>query len=217
MKTIPVCEIFESIQGEGRFAGVSAVFLRTAGCNLDCSWCDSTYSLTREDADDLTVEEIASRVVASKARHLVITGGEPLLHQEALMRLAAAVDDIEIEIETNGTIEPRIEGAFYSVSPKLASAQPDGPSAIRAEVLKAFLTVDSIFKFVVSTEEDWQQMLDVVEAVGIPARSVYVMPQGTSDEQIRSSAIVLMPQIIAHGFNFSPRLQVWLWGDERGR
>jgi len=215
--TIPVCEMFESIQGEGRFAGRHAFFVRTAGCNLDCTWCDTPYSLRAEDGEPQAVERVAEIVAASRARHLVVTGGEPLLHRQAIGALADALPKLAIEFETNGTIAPTIERAYYSVSPKPSSAGNDPERAVRMDVLREFLAYDAVFKFVVGDDNDWRDMMDAIERAGIPSERVWVMPRGRQDAELRATALSLMPRILDHKFNLSPRLHVWLWGDERGK
>ena len=101
-----VSEVFRSIQGEGKNQGRPCTFIRLAGCNLRCSWCDTGYA--REGGSEMTAAEIFSRVVELQGR-LCITGGEPLLQDEELLPLLARLSGhgFAIEIETNGTIDFR--------------------------------------------------------------------------------------------------------------
>lgn len=93
-------EIFYSIQGEGHFTGTAAVFIRTSGCNLKCSFCDTQH----EKGVEMSISEVAAAAAAYPARHAVITGGEPSLQSE-LPQLVEALHDagFYIQIETNGT------------------------------------------------------------------------------------------------------------------
>ncbi len=93
-------EIFCSIQGEGRFTGTPSVFIRTSGCNLRCSFCDTRH----EEGSEMSVPEIVQSASSYAPRHAVITGGEPSLQQE-LPALVEALHDagFYVQIETNGT------------------------------------------------------------------------------------------------------------------
>lgn len=116
-------EIFHSIQGEGASQGTPCVFLRLAGCNLACSWCDTAYSWNgTSPAVKLSPEEAAAAVLHYPCRRLVITGGEPLVQQKALPGLLRLLPEHFVEMETNGAILPDEEllhhiGQF-NVSPK---------------------------------------------------------------------------------------------------
>src|SRR5258706_1565874 len=74
-----VSEIFYSIQGEGKLVGVPSVFVRASGCNLRCTWCDTPYASWQPEGEDVQVEQILARVRVFPARHVVITGGEPMI------------------------------------------------------------------------------------------------------------------------------------------
>src|ERR1700712_530552 len=74
-----ISEIFYSIQGEGKLVGVPSVFVRASGCNLRCTWCDTPYASWNPEGENVPVNEIADRVESYNARHIVITGGEPMI------------------------------------------------------------------------------------------------------------------------------------------
>src|SRR5580692_1943034 len=79
-RAVKIAEIFYSVQGEGSLVGVPSVFVRTSGCNLRCAWCDTPYTSWHPEGDELSLDEIAARVdVYPQARHVVLTGGEPLI------------------------------------------------------------------------------------------------------------------------------------------
>ena len=120
---LPVNEVFYSLQGEGRFAGAPAVFIRLKYCNLGCSWCDTRFTweegkieegalFSASDLADRAADLITSTRAARKNVHVVLTGGEPMLHQD---RLPALVDELDrrgfrfFEIETNGMFVPSRE------------------------------------------------------------------------------------------------------------
>ncbi len=74
-----IAEIFHSVQGEGMLAGVPSVFVRTSGCNLRCTWCDTPYTSWQPEGEERSVESIIAEVNGYGATHVVITGGEPMI------------------------------------------------------------------------------------------------------------------------------------------
>jgi len=105
MATVNVCETFVSIQGESTYAGLSCYFIRLAGCNLRCRYCDTTYAYA--PGLDVPVPDLVAKCRASKAAIVEITGGEPLL-QPGFRELAAALRDQggkPVLVETNGSMD----------------------------------------------------------------------------------------------------------------
>lgn len=131
---LPINELFASLQGEGTLAGQPSTFVRTAGCNLRCWFCDSYHTSWEPTGAWLAVAEIVEAVAARGPDHVVVTGGEPLVHDGVidLVRDLAA-RGYHVTVETNGTIVPPPETPIdlASVSPKLASSTPtvDRPPA----------------------------------------------------------------------------------------
>src|SRR5580692_3834951 len=79
-RAVKIAEIFYSVQGEGSLVGVPSVFVRTSGCNLRCSWCDTPYTSWHPEGADLSIDQIATQVAGyPRARHVVLTGGEPMI------------------------------------------------------------------------------------------------------------------------------------------
>lgn len=98
-----VIEAFRSIQGEGTRAGVPCAFVRLAGCNLKCAWCDTPHALS--DGVQTDVADLAERIRAMRTRQVCITGGEPLLHGDLPDLLARLLDsNHEVQIMTNGSL-----------------------------------------------------------------------------------------------------------------
>jgi len=121
--TVRISEIFYSIQGEGRLIGTPSVFIRTSGCNLRCVWCDTPYTSWTPEGEDWTIKEVLREVRKHPARHIVITGGEPLLAAE-IQELAAALKraGAHITIETAATIFKPVACDLVSLSPKIANS-----------------------------------------------------------------------------------------------
>ena len=206
-------EIFYSLQGEGASAGAPAVFLRLAGCNLHCTWCDSKRAWGHELA--LSVHEVAERLLAFPCRHYVITGGEPLLQSAELESLLNLLpESAYIEIETNGTLPPTPRLAArvnqWNVSPKLphAGEQPLPPAA-----LPAFAELSSAwFKLVVQGESDWP----AIEALHLPAERLILMPCAAERESLLARLPSIAAMAMRHHARLGNRLHVILWDQKPG-
>ena len=161
-----VVEIFDSIEGEGIRTGQPATFIRLAGCNLRCSYCDTLYALFGEDEpckyEEMTVEEIAARVNKNYMR-VTLTGGEPLVHKDidALIKTLAGMG-CEINIETNGAADikdvPRYDGLFFTIDYKLPSS---GESDKMLWDNFTRLKPCDVVKFVCGTDEDVRVMKEI--------------------------------------------------------
>ena len=208
-------ELFYSIQGEGTRTGCPAVFLRLAGCNLRCSWCDTKYSWSNGSA--MAETELATRIRSFNSPGLVITGGEPLLQTQAIETLLPLLpDDLFIEIETNGTIAPspalsqRVNQ--WNVSPKLSHAA-NSITAINKEVLAAFVaTGKAFFKFVVQHEDDWASICEL----GLPQNRIILMPCATNLNQLDNARENVVNMCLQHRVRFGDRLHIAIWGDKKG-
>lgn len=115
-----VNEIFYSLQGEGRHAGMPAIFVRFSGCNLNCWFCDTDHSA----GVPLTVSEIVERISAFPARRVILTGGEPTLQVDDALVAAIHAAGKEVAIETNGTRPVSEAIDWVTVSPKTADGRP---------------------------------------------------------------------------------------------
>jgi 7-carboxy-7-deazaguanine synthase len=222
---LKIAELFFSLQGEGSLVGVPSVFVRTSGCNLRCSWCDTPYTSWQPEGEDRTIDQILSEVQGYACRHVVITGGEPMIAPE-IVALAGRLREAakHITIETAGTVFHPVACDLMSISPKLANSTPEGPWAaqhdrvrIQRDILRRLITqYDYQLKFVVATPEDMPELCVLVEAIDADRERVILMPEGTSQEVLRERAVWLAEICKAEGFRFSPRLHVDLWGNQRG-
>ncbi|MBR1442016.1 MAG: radical SAM protein, partial [Firmicutes bacterium] len=103
-----IAEKFISINGEGQKAGELAVFIRFNGCNLACDYCDTKWAnMPSSPYDIMTDEEIISYIISTGIKNVTLTGGEPMIQDDiiCLLEKLAALDDISVEIETNGSID----------------------------------------------------------------------------------------------------------------
>lgn len=226
-------EIFPSIQGEGVTCGLPSIFVRLALCNLRCRWCDTKYTWDWAHYDleasitTLDPTEVARRVLrqaAGRIHNVVLTGGEPLLQQSGLGRLATELQrsGFRIEGETNGTIEPsRTLAALvdqWNVSPKLANSGNGSQEREVVGPLAWFAAVDNaFFKFVVVEPGDLEEVDRMVRRYGVPADRVVLMPEGVNTEEIARRSGWLAERCVPSGYRFSTRLHILLWGNERAR
>lgn len=231
--TLVVSEVFGvTVQGEGPSCGRRASFIRLGGCNLSCTWCDTPYTWDASRFDlrtELTrtpVIDLAAHALHGDPGLVVITGGEPLLHQHqpgwaALLHLLNA-GGADVEIETNGTIAPSAlttTGATrLNVSPKLPHAGDPETARIRPNQLAALnATGRASFKFVCRDAADVDHVTAYTAAWGIPPARVWVMPEGTTRSALHDHLTAIADPAITAGFNLTTRLHVHAWGDERGR
>ena len=236
---LAVSEQFYSIQGEGKTMGVRAVFLRLAGCNLMCGgmgtqfdgelhngakWrCDSIEVWMKgkqKEFADVLDKELLNEI--RQGAHLVITGGEPLMQQAGIINyIYYLINEKKInpfvEIETNGTIIPNESllklVSQWNVSPKLLSSGNEKEIAIKDDVLNLLSTFNTQYKFVVDTEEDLVEILELKE---IPRSKVWLMPAGENEELLKHKAENVAEICKLHKFNYSHRLHITLWNQKTG-
>lgn len=236
-EALPINELFYSLQGEGVLAGTPSVFVRTSGCNLRCWFCDSYHTSWEPTHAALSVDDIVDRVAEyERAEHVVLTGGEPLVHDESVELLERLADrGYHTTVETNGTIHRDAPIDLASISPKLQSSTPtaekdpkgDGNWAERHEDRRidvdALATLvesyESQLKFVVTDEADLQEienLLDRLESttgVSIPNDEVLLMPEGATRERLEETRPRTAELAMEYGFRYTPRLHVNLWND----
>ena len=220
-----IAELFYSIQGEGSLAGVPSVFVRTSGCNLRCAWCDTPYTSWTPEGTELTLEQILDEVRAHPARHVVVTGGEPMIAPDIIPlteRLRRA--GLHITIETAGTVFAPVACDLMSISPKLSNSTPEGRFAaqherlrIQPEVLLQLMSrYEFQLKFVVEKPADVDEVRALVRELGAEASRVILMPEGTDRERVRERGIWIAEACKSEGYRYSPRLHVELYGNRRG-
>jgi 7-carboxy-7-deazaguanine synthase len=161
--TFKIVEIFNSIEGEGKRAGAPASFIRLAGCNLRCSYCDTTYALEENSGKEMCIEEIVKSAIEKNFYRVTITGGEPLLAQNIDILINRLLEEgCEINIETNGSadIAPYItatEKLFFTIDFKLPSSGET--EKMHLENYDKLRPCD-VLKFVAGSENDIEYMLN---------------------------------------------------------
>jgi organic radical activating enzyme len=232
-------EIFHTLQGEGPSLGAPAIFLRLSLCNLHCQWCDTPYTWNWENTPwkhqdqekyvqaeqivDLSPEQLAPLIARYQCERLILTGGEPLLQQKELVGLAGLLPDhLSIEVETNGTQIPGEDfisiPSQFNVSPKLSNSGMDEKLRLQPTALSLFSSLPkAIFKFVVCTQTDLDEVRELQVRYSIPSSRLFLMPEGRDRKSLQERSLWLAEICRDNGFRFSPRLHVLLWGNERAR
>jgi 7-carboxy-7-deazaguanine synthase len=224
-----IAEIFYSIQGEGILAGVPSVFVRTSGCNLRCTWCDTPYTSWNPEGRDYSVDEIVAEVRATNTEHVVVTGGEPMI-ADLIVDLTQHLrrEGMHITIETAGTVYKDVACDLISISPKLANSTPHEREGGRwaaqhdrlryqPDVLAKLMGVcEYQLKFVVAAPEDIVEIATVIQEIQADRERVVLMAEGTDTDTIRERAVWITEICKREGFRYSPRLHIDLWGNRRG-
>lgn len=224
-----ISETFQSIQGEGNCSGVNSLFIRFQHCNLTCSWCDTKFTWNKNNSlPASTTEQVQELIEKSNAPNVILTGGEPTLYP--LDKLV--VSGKKYHVETNGTIIPTqplsinlpdgshfereamneevIQHFNWVVSPKTTNAG----QALEEEKLQYWAQKNwGIFKFIIQNSHDLAEINSLTHRLHLNKSQVYIGLEGcTLESQIKPA---LVDELMALGYNFSPRLHVILWGAKR--
>ncbi len=239
-------EIFHSIQGEGRSIGRPSVFVRTSLCNLHCRWCDTDYTWNwvgtpfshEKDGEagyqkfskkdwlvEASTEEIARKVLAFNCLNVILTGGEPMMQQaglvELMKNLRAANRRFFFEIETNGTLAPTAELdeliGQYNVSPKLSNSGCPERLRDKPRAMQFFAKSEKAnVKFVIAEREDLDEVLVLLKKYRIEPERVFLMPEGSTRERLAARREWLVEVCKKHGFNYTDRLHIEIYGSKKG-
>jgi 7-carboxy-7-deazaguanine synthase len=179
---LPMVEIFETVEGEGTRAGFPTVFVRLFGCNLRCSWCDTTYSYPPAKSEfTLSIREIIEQVRTYKAKHICFTGGEPLMYGDRSAQLLQALADIDgivdVHVETNGAIglapfldKVQADNVRYVMDYKL----PDSGENERMDMDNlALLRPQDEVKFVIATDRDFDFAVETLNCYPTKAQPMF--------------------------------------------
>lgn len=232
-----ISEIYASLQGEGRYAGTPSTFVRTSGCNLRCTWCDTPFTSWEPTGTERPVDDVLGAVAALGLRHTVVTGGEPLILPD-IPDLCRRLRDagVHVTIETAGSVLPAAAPAafadFLSISPKLSSSTPSSATAgswaarheaarRRDDVLAALMQAPHQLKFVIGTPADLAEAcvwLDDLAQAGatVDPNAVFLMPEGRDPARLAATAAWLEPEARRRSFHLAPRHHIAWFGDTRG-
>lgn len=236
---VKVAETFTSVQGEGGLTGVPSFFIRLSGCNLRCRWCDTAFASWAPEGNVRGLDDLIHEAARSGVRHVVVTGGEPMLF-DAVEPLCAGLraQGMHITIETAGTIHrpaSRLACDLMSISPKLADSAPqtgdprDPDGAWRArhnerrwnpDVVRALIVdfPEYQLKFVVSKPVELREIDSMVAELGMPVAQMHramLMPEGIQIPQPGEHQWIV-DACVQRGWRFCRRLHIDLFGHRRG-
>jgi len=242
-------EVYTCLQGEGKYAGVPHILIRTTSCNLNCkfaeSMCDTAYASWFPEKGSLSLNDIEKLVLKNpQIKHAFITGGEPTVHPELLQNLVSLLKehDYFVAIESNGTNFADISGLdFVTMSPKLSNSVPKAGDLVTDLTTNTIRTItqreqdkhegnrknydntkkmmeryDYQLKFVVSTEDQLQEIKELQQLLNAPNNKIYLMPEGVTAEQLQHKRQWLMELCVKEGYYYSDRLQIIAYGLKRG-
>ena len=173
--TVKVNEIFYSIQGESTYSGMPCIFIRLSGCNLRCSWCDTTYAY--DQGFDITIDDILKQVKKFNCRLVEVTGGEPLLQAGTPVLIKRLLNKgYEVLLETNGSLDTIgiDERCIKIIDVKCPSSGENKKN--RLENLKRLNPLDQV-KFVIKTRDDYDCAKKILKTVpAISANRVLFSP-----------------------------------------
>lgn len=230
MASLRIAEIFSSVQGEGVWTGIPSTFVRVSGCNLRCAWCDTPYASWRPEGPVMELEPIRAEVARLGNRHVVLTGGEPMLFEPVveLTRGLAALGHA-ITVETAGTVDRPVRCHLMSISPKLANSTPAGAGGWAERHDRTRLNLDALRSLIERYEVQLKFVAgldlekELVEIESLLARlppvrpeRVLLMPEGTDEATLRERQRLLVEPCIARGWRLCSRLHVQLFGNRRG-
>ena len=222
-----------SIQGEGKLTGTPSWFVRVAGCNLRCTWCDTPYASWSPKGENRTIDDLLAESDKHGTRHAVLTGGEPMIF-EAIEDLAKGLGErgVHVTIESAGTVHRPVHCDLLSLSPKLANStptdddrDPNGAWAERHEsrrldldALRALLAdhTERQLKFVVTAPDDLPEIDALLKNLtGVDPGDVLLMPEGVTIPEPGEHSWMLQA-CLERGWRYCHRLHIQLFGNLPG-
>ena len=207
-----IYSIFKSLQGEGLTIGAPTTFIRTSGCPLRCTYCDTPQAFDK--GEEMSIETIMSKVKKMKCRHVCLTGGEPLAQRDANKLIKKLLDDCyQLVLETNGAMPlddlPCVENLTISMDIKCPSSGE--ADKMRFENIEVLGPTDQL-KFILSNDADYAYAKEILEKY-TPKCEVVFTPVGGKD--LKS----LAEKVLKEGLDVRvlPQLHKYIWGDEDNR
>lgn len=208
-------ELFKSIQGEGLFIGVPTLFIRTAGCDLRCVWCDTPYALLESQGTEWSIDDIMSEAARARTGVICLTGGDPLKQADSAIALIARLtaEGYIVILETSGAYDisslPRSKNLIISMDVKMPGS---GMSQRNMLSNLSLLSERDQLKFILAGREDYDYAKHFLEEHPVKCE-VVMTPVGGRDLEW------LAETVLADGLRARvlPQLHKYIWGNERGR
>ncbi|HMO36542.1 MAG TPA: 7-carboxy-7-deazaguanine synthase QueE [Gemmatales bacterium] len=223
-----IAEIFYSIQGEGMLTGMPSIFVRTSGCNLRCSFCDTPYTSWNPEGTHFSLQTILDKISVWNCSHVVVTGGEPLIAPQILeLCQELRKQKKHITIETAATVYKPVAADLMSLSPKLSNSTPAAStgwaerhqaSRIQLEVIQQYLAnYECQFKFVMDQPDDIEEIRSLLSNFPcFSADRIFLMPQAIDASTLASKGRWIADLCKQYGFRLGTRIHIDLWGHSRG-
>ncbi|WP_319995820.1 putative 7-carboxy-7-deazaguanine synthase QueE [Trichococcus shcherbakoviae] len=218
---LQVVEKFVSINGEGRRCGQLATFIRFAGCNLNCGYCDTAWANDRKVAfDPMTAEEVYAYIKDTQVTNVTLTGGEPLLQQDVgvLLELLSQDPELYVEIETNGSVllskfSDLENPPSFTMDYKLPSS---GMERMMALENFDYLTDKDTVKFVSGSMADLEKARELINKYKLTEKTcIFISP--VFGEIELESIVDFMKDNQMNGVNMQVQLHKIIWDpNERG-
>ncbi len=217
-----VCEIFYSVQGEGALIGLPTIFLRTSGCNLRCTWCDTRYAYGK--GTEHSIDEVVDKLQGYPSRRLCITGGEPMLQDDLIELIDRLMGRFDISVETNGStdIQPLI-GKDVTICMDYKTPSSGMSDRMLDSNLEKLREGDQL-KFVIDDEDDYEFAKKIIEQHSVQSEIILQPAAGTTKNGgLESYRVEKLEKMVAwvmrDGIDVRvlPQLHKVIWGGERGR
>ncbi len=204
-----ICEIFHSLQGEGKDIGLPTTFVRTAGCNLRCEWCDTRYAW--EGGEEIAIDEIKEKLDTIICNKICITGGEPLLQEDLIDLIDLLLPKYEISVETNGSLDiSELAQKELTISMDYKTPSSSMEDEMMEENLK-LLDEDDQLKFVIADKKDYDFSREVLKSSDITCEVIFQTEENYDIKELAES-------VLRDGLDVRvlPQLHKMIWGDKEG-
>lgn len=204
-----IYEIFHSLQGEGTDIGLPTIFVRTAGCNLRCEWCDTKYAW--KGGKEIEIEKIKDKLDEIECQRVCITGGEPLLQDDLIKLVDMLLPKYELSIETNGSLDiSEIVEKDLKVSMDYKTPSSKMEDEMKQDNLP-FLRKRDQLKFVISDRDDYEFSKKILERFDLRCEIVFQTEESIDIKELAEYVLEDRLEV-----RVLPQLHKIIWADQKG-